>query len=669
MHLFPKILVANRGEIAVRIIRTAKKMGISTVAIHSGEERDALHVGMADEARELRGSSLQETYLDPHQITAIAKESKAAAIHPGYGFLSENEAFAASCENAGIVFIGPRSQTIALMGNKIKAREAALKAGLPVTEGFTGNAVELAGKAAGMKFPVLVKAAAGGGGKGMRLVLSPAQLPDAIEATSREALAWFGDSSVYIEQYIENPRHIEIQLLADNHGNVIHLYERECSLQRRYQKIIEEAPSPAASRKTIEAMGDAAVSLAKSIGYRNAGTIEFLVDPAGNFYFLEMNTRIQVEHPVTEAVTGLDIVEEQIFIAANRKLRHSGRQIKINGHAIECRIYAEEPAEGFIPSPGTMTLYHEPEGEGIRVDSGYSGMAVVSANYDPMIGKLIAAGRNREDARQKLISALENFGVHGIKTNIGFLLSLLRSKDFIAGDFSTGYCEKNIRKILEDENNLKRAGIWQIPATGALLASLHRKAGKNSLWEKLGYWRMSNGLKFCFEGEMMNAEIGHLTDTTFRLTINNKEFTGKYLLLKNRIRIWQEDSSHEVFVSETGEGQYLVAYRGFDFSFRRNDFLKTKDFFVPRETNTSPAEDAVYSPMPGRVIKVNKITGDNVLKGEVMVVVESMKMENSIQAPADGIVKSMEVRVGELVNSTTPLFLLQNSKSTRKIIE
>ncbi len=660
MNLFSKILIANRGEIAVRIIKTAQKMGIPTVVVYSEEEQDALHVRMADEAVELQGNTLSETYLNISLIISVAKKVNATAIHPGYGFLSENEDFASACEKAGITFIGPRSETIALMGNKTKAREAAVNAGLPVTEGYYGDDGELLLKGIKMDFPLLIKAAAGGGGKGMRIVSSPEKLADAIAATSREAMTYFGNGSVYIEKYLQNPRHIEIQILSDNYGNTIHLFERECSIQRRYQKIIEESPSPSISAETRNAMGEAAVKLAKAIDYRNAGTIEFLADNSGNFFFLEMNTRIQVEHPVTESVTGIDIVEEQILIAAGSRLRYSQDYIKLEGHAIECRIYAEDPVAGFLPSPGKMTCYAEPVSQGIRVDSAYDHAQKISGNYDPMISKLISTGRNRNEARERAVAALENYAIHGVKNNISFLISLLHNRDFISANFSTSWCENHSDGIIEDEQRIKMENNWKIPAIGVLLASLQKKTGRKNIWERIGYWRTGRSLKFCFEGETVEAEIKSISANRYELMINNEEFNGKYQIENNKISVLFKDSYHDVFASEDNEGHFQVTYRGSGYFFRRFDLLKNKDFFTSSGSSPASGTGAVFSPMPGRVIKVNKLAGDLVKQGEVLVIVESMKMENSIHAPEDGTIQNIDVKEGQLIDSSMPLLLLNH---------
>jgi 3-methylcrotonyl-CoA carboxylase alpha subunit len=659
MPEFNKILIANRGEIAVRIIRTAEKMGIATAAIHTPGESEALHARIAGESWELNSYTHAVPYLDIGQIISIAKQAGVQAIHPGYGFLSENHDFAESCEAAGIKFIGPRSEIISLMGDKIKARETALRAGLPVIPAFTGTPEELVKMRDDIKFPVLVKAVAGGGGRGMRLVDQPGNLSRALESASREAMSWFGNGSVYIEQLLEDPRHIEVQVLGDSHGNVIHLFERECSIQRRYQKMVEEAPAPWPGTTVRLAMAESAVQLARTIGYTGAGTVEFLVDRHENFHFLEMNTRIQVEHPVTEFVTGTDIVEEQIRIAAGQKLRYSQDMIKLRGHAIECRIYAEEPEADFRPSPGRITLYHEPEANGIRVDSCYEG--TVSGDFDPLIAKVTAMGTDRENARQKLVAALENYAIRGIKTNTGFLLSLLNTHDFIRGDFSTGWCESNITGIISGESRLKASREWLFPSAGALIASLNQKAGKNPVWERLGHWRIERNLEFLFESRTLTASVNHLSTGRFHLSIDGNEISGEYRLENSRILIWPDGNLHQVFLNRQRNDLSGVLYRGHEYSFRRAGLPEHEGPFPPGQEDNSPVPGAIFSPLPGKVIKLTKESGDIVRKGEILAVVESMKMENQIHAPADGMIGRLGVKEGDLTDGTIPLLILEPS--------
>ncbi|RME50822.1 MAG: acetyl-CoA carboxylase biotin carboxylase subunit, partial [Deltaproteobacteria bacterium] len=426
--MFEKVLVANRGEIAVRVIRALRELGVSSVAVHSEADAGALHVQLADEAVSIGPPPPRESYLAIETILEAARKTGAEAIHPGYGFLAENADFAQACHDAGITFIGPSPDAIRLMGNKVEARQTLQAAGIPLVPGTEGKAHDVAAitaEAEKMRYPLLVKAAAGGGGKGMRIVARPEELERAITAAMREAEAAFGDRSVYVERYIENPRHIEFQILADAHGHTIHLFERECSIQRRHQKIVEETPSTALTPELRERMGAAAVAVARAVGYVNAGTVEFLLDPEGTFYFLEMNTRIQVEHPITEMTTGVDLVAWQIRIAAGGALTLRQEDLAQRGHAIECRIYAEDPEKGFLPAPGPILALHEPAGPGVRNDSGIYAGDRVTGFYDPILAKLIVWGADREAARQRMILALRDYVILGIPTTIGFLADLL----------------------------------------------------------------------------------------------------------------------------------------------------------------------------------------------------------------------------------------------------
>jgi len=442
--MFHKVLIANRGEIAMRIIRACKEMGIKTVAVYSQPDRESLHVKLADESVCIGPAPSLQSYLNINAIISAAEITDAEAIHPGYGFLSENAAFAEICENCGITFIGPSSSSMKVMGDKISARQAVIKEGVPILPGTengvddVNEAIKIAKK---IGFPVIIKATAGGGGRGMKIVHSPAALPTAFATARAEAQAGFGNPEVYIEKYCEQPRHVEIQILGDKRGNIIYLGERDCSIQRRHQKIIEEAPSTVTTPKLRKTMGDAAVKAAKAAGYYSAGTVEFLVDKNNNFYFMEMNTRVQVEHAVTEMVTGIDIVREQIRIAYGNKLSYRQSDVNINGHAIECRINAEDPVK-FTPSPGTITSYHTPGGFGVRVDSFvYDGYKVVPY-YDSLIAKLIVHAETREDAIRRMARALDEYIIEGIKTTIPFHRQIMANKDFIEGNIDTGFLER-----------------------------------------------------------------------------------------------------------------------------------------------------------------------------------------------------------------------------------
>ncbi len=460
-----KILIANRGEIAVRIIRACRDLGINAVAVYSDCDKTAYHVRLADEAYHIGPSPSTESYLVHDKIIDAARRSGADAIHPGYGFLAENAEFAQRCADEGIIFIGPKPETITLLGDKLQARAAALEAGLPVVPGETidGDDLKTAiAKAGRVGYPVLIKAAAGGGGKGMRVVHKAEQFEEALERASSEATSAFGDGRVYIEKYLERPRHIEIQILCDQHGNAIHLNERECSIQRRHQKVIEESPSPMMTPQLRQKMGAAAIDIALKTGYVGAGTVEFMVVQDGSFYFLEVNTRLQVEHPVTEMVTGVDLVKEQIAVAEGEPLRYRQEDIKLDGHAIECRIYAEDPQQGFTPSTGTLKNYRIPAGPGVRVDSGVVIYNEIPIFYDPMIAKLVVWGSDRTEAISRTRRALQEYRVAGLKTTIGFHLAVLDNDRFAKGDISTSFLTEefpdNKYEILDD-NILRCAAI------------------------------------------------------------------------------------------------------------------------------------------------------------------------------------------------------------------
>lgn len=444
--MFKKILIANRGEIAARVIRTCKALGIATVSIYSKVDKEAPHVKMADEAYEVGNPKVTDSYLKIDKILEIAQLSQTDAIHPGYGLLSENAEFARRCEEAGIVFIGPSSDVIARMGSKIEARNSMEQAGVPVVPGIScalADAEEAAQAAGRIGYPVMLKASAGGGGIGMQIVNNEAEMKQAFEGNQKRASNFFGDGAMYLEKVVENPRHIEMQILADAQGNTVYLWERECSIQRRHQKVVEEAPSTFLDELTREKMGEAAVRAAKSIGYRNAGTIEFLVDEHKNFYFLEMNTRLQVEHTITEEITGLDLVAEQLRIAAGHSLNFGQSDVKREGHAIEVRIYAEDP-KTFFPSPGIITKFAIPEGDGIRHELAVHDGSVVTPFYDPMIAKLIVAGKDRDEAIERLQQALADYQVEGIKTNIPMLQEVIAHPAFRSGETTTGFVAKYV---------------------------------------------------------------------------------------------------------------------------------------------------------------------------------------------------------------------------------
>ena len=474
-----RLLIANRGEIAVRIIRACRELGIETIAVYSEADAGARHVRDADSAVAIGGAPAKESYLDAAKILAAARSAKADAVHPGYGFLSERAHFARACEDAGLVFVGPPASSLEKMGSKIGARRLMQSAGVPIVPGETPadqSDGSLSAAAERIGYPVLIKPSAGGGGIGMKVARATSDLATALTAARREAKASFGDDALYVERLIERPRHVEIQVFADAHGNVVHLFERECSAQRRHQKMIEESPCAALSAAARDKMGAAAVAAARAVGYRNAGTCEFLLEGSGDsarFYFLEMNTRLQVEHPVTECVVGVDLVHAQLRVASGEPLPFTQAGLSQRGHAIECRVYAEDPAQGFIPQAGTVLLYQEPQGPGIRVDGWIEQGTAVSVHYDPLLAKLIVWGETRDAARRRAITALRSYAVLGIRTNIPFMLQVLEHPDFVNASIDTGFLDR-------EAEALSKAMQLELPAVASAAIELHRSVGTRS---------------------------------------------------------------------------------------------------------------------------------------------------------------------------------------------
>ncbi len=505
-----KLLIANRGEIAVRICRAAQELGLRTVAVYSEADREALHVRMADEAYELGPPEPLRSYLDQTRLIDIARESGADAVHPGYGFLSENAGFAAACMDAGLIFVGPAPDAIRSMGSKIESKAIAEQAKVPVIPGFSANGAETfaqraPGEAERIGYPILVKASAGGGGKGMRIVEAPGDLQAALDAGAREAQQAFGDATLMLEKYITQPRHVEIQVLGDQHGQLVHLYERECSVQRRHQKIIEETPSPAVTPAIREQMAAAALRLAGAVNYTGAGTVEFILGPDGQFYFLEMNTRLQVEHPITEMVTGIDLVHQQLRIARGEPMAFTQGDIVQRGHAIECRLYAEDPARGFLPATGKIAVLREPYGPGRRIDSGITAQAEVTPYYDPILCKLVSYGHNRDEAILRMQSLLREYTLLGVTTNRQFLLEILESKPFADADTDTSFIDRHfpdwqpdaaipteIRAIAAIGEMLHRSGHFAASAAVSDAPSTSRE-GPPSPWQRQDGWRIGGG--------------------------------------------------------------------------------------------------------------------------------------------------------------------------------
>jgi geranyl-CoA carboxylase alpha subunit len=636
---FGSILVANRGEIAVRIIRTAQQLGYRAVAVYSEADRGMPHALMADQAVCIGPAPAVQSYLDIERMIDAALATGAAAIHPGYGFLSENEAFAQACAAAGITFIGPPPEAIRLMGDKAIAKRLMLDAGVPCIPGYDGKDQDpnlLAREAERIGYPLMVKAVAGGGGKGIRLVERAAELADAIRMARSEAEKSFANGLLMLEKAILSPRHVEVQVFADQHGTVVHVGDRDCSIQRRHQKVIEEAPAPGIADAVREAMGRAAVRAAEAVGYLGAGTVEFLLDPAGGFYFLEMNTRLQVEHPVTEMVTGLDLVEWQIRVAQGEPLPLRQSQIVVRGHAIEARLYAEDPAAGFLPQSGRIEHWLPPAGPGIRVDHGLQQGSSISTWYDPMIAKVIAAGQDREEARRRLVRALRQQVVTGLPTNRPFLLECLEQPDFVDARLSTDFIERNIAAV----NGVAPPP----PEMTALAAVLLWARAADSLPESLRGWRSSGW-----------------TDQPLALRC------GEW---KSVLRVSRADGGFHVQVSDRQVSVQLIAERpgwgratldGVDRNFQLNwsgdkpeitfDRLPYA-FSIWHKEGAGAGDDlrpSARAPMPGTVISVRVKQGDAVDRGDVLLVMEAMKMETLITAPCAGTVLALHCASGQQV--------------------
>lgn len=658
MKRIQKVLVANRGEIAVRIFSTLRKMGIQTVAIYSTADARSIHARMGDQGFRLNGRSLGETYLNVKQIVDLALESGADAIHPGYGFLSESDGFARAVREAGLVFIGPGEEAIRVMGNKSLARKLAAEVGVPTIEGAVGSPEELTEKAVKLGFPVLVKAAGGGGGKGMRIVHEPGMLRETLEATRREALNYFGNEEVYLEKFLEHPRHIEVQILADDHGQVISLFERECSIQRRYQKIIEEAPSPAISGELRERLMGAARDLARHISYTNAGTIEFLVKD-DQFYFLEMNTRIQVEHPVTEMITGVDIVREQLNIAMGKPLSLQQEALKMNGHAIEARVYAEDPARNFMPSPGKIIHYREPWDQQIRIDTAMETGAIVSMDFDPMISKVISHAPTREEANKKLRESLAAYSVHGVQTNLSFLVELLGTEYFASGNIHTGLCDSLVADGFGHQIPTEESDELMIAAF--MFASRENGDENRGVWNRLGYWRLLMEPELLISERMVSRKLYFNNPHQFQMELAGLP-ADFHLMRKtdNDMSIEAAGVVHQIRYTLAADNSVWIQKGPCTCRVRYARKIDDKALIGLGHSHVSSGNSTIKAPMHGRVIKIQVSPDDVVNKGDTLIILESMKMENRIVATAKGKVESIEVEVGALVADNTPLVHLTN---------
>lgn len=643
------LLVANRGEIACRVMRTAKAMGLTTVAVHSATDRDARHSREADIRVDLGGTKAADSYLVIDKLIAAAKASGAQAIHPGYGFLSENAGFARAIEQAGLIFLGPPASAIDAMGSKSAAKALMEAAGVPLVPGYHGEAQDLEtfrAAAEHIGYPVLLKASAGGGGKGMKVVEDESQLADALASAQREAQSSFGDARMLVEKYVLKPRHVEIQVFADQHGNCLYLNERDCSIQRRHQKVVEEAPAPGLSPQLRVAMGEAAVRAAQAIGYVGAGTVEFLLDARGEFFFMEMNTRLQVEHPVTEAITGLDLVAWQIRTACGEPLPITQAQVPLHGHAIEVRLYAEDPANEFLPATGTLALYRESAaGEGRRVDSGVSEGDVISPFYDPMLGKLIAWGEDREQARLRLLAMLGEFAIGGVKTNIAFLRRILAHPAFADAELDTGFIPRHQDVLLPPAEALPTA-FWQAAAQ-AWLQSEPAPARQD---DPASPWAARSGLRL---GLAPRSTL-HLQCDGVEQAIALQPDASVACQLEGEQLCHEHDGLRQRHLAVRRGGTLYLHWQGELHAVTQHDPITAAEA-------SHSHQGGLGAPMNGSIVRVLVAPGQAVEAGTALVVLEAMKMEHSIRAPHDGTVKALFCQEGEMVSEGTVLVELEEA--------
>jgi 3-methylcrotonyl-CoA carboxylase alpha subunit len=654
--MFTSVLIANRGEIAVRVTRTARRLGLRVIAVYSEADADALHVRLADEAHLIGPPPARESYLSIERLIEVARRTGAQCIHPGYGFLSENAQFAESCAAAGIVFVGPPPSAIRAMGLKDQAKALMEKAGVPVVPGYHGELQDpkfLKEKAYQIGYPVLIKAVAGGGGKGMRRVDKHAEFDAALESAAREAQSAFGDPRVLIEKYVTAPRHVEMQVFADAHGNVIHFNERDCSLQRRHQKVIEEAPAPGMTAAVRDAMGRAATEAARAVGYQGAGTVEFIADGAkglrsDGFWFMEMNTRLQVEHPVTEAITGIDLVELQLRVAAGETLPLRQADVPINGHAVEARLYAEDPARGFLPSSGRLAALELPAGEGIRVDTGVQAGSVVSPYYDPMIGKVIAHGVDRAGALDRLAAALGATVVIGPHANAAFLKALVQHPEFRAGRHDTGFIDRHLAELTRVDPAADAAAI--AAAVAALLAPrapTPEPPDDRSADPWVDPWAANDGFSLGpvrqFELDIVVDGHPHKAVATWR---DGAQVTVDGIAAAPDARLIR-----------VGTGVVAIGHGA-----QRHVALKSYDTV---DVDHLDGDGVVKAPMHGKVLAIFVEAGANVAKGERVAVVEAMKMEHALLAPADGIVREIAASVGAQVAEGATILVVESAETER----
>ena len=658
--MFKTVLIANRGEIACRIMRTCRRLGMRSVAVYSDADASARHVRLADHALPIGPAPARESYLVMDRILEAASRSGAEAVHPGYGFLSENPEFARRLRSAGLTLIGPSAETMELMGSKAAAKARMAPAGVPLIPGYHGddqNDETLAAEAGRVGYPLMLKAAAGGGGKGMRVVRSAGEFDDALAAARREASGAFGDERMILERYLERPRHIEAQIFADRLGNTVHLFERDCSSQRRHQKIIEEAPAAGLPERLRADLLAAAVRAAQAVDYLGAGTVEFLVD-GDEFFFLEMNTRLQVEHPVTEVITGLDLVEWQIRVAAGEPLPLDQTAIERRGHAMEARIYAEDPDQGFVPSTGRIAQLHFPTGEGIRIDTGVAAGDEVSMHYDPMIAKLIVHGTDRERARQKLLDALAATFVAGPTTNLGFLQTLAASRAFAEGTIDTGLLDRDLPAVIQppeadDETLALAAALWMHRADQA-------QPNRPSPWDRPDGWRVGQP-----SGRPVDLELANRrealevfgADGDYRVTIADRSIAIELLAAAGPTVQARIDGRSERLIAFGDDRQRLELSR----NGQRYRIVRHERF--ESASNNQASEGRLTAPMPGKILDLRVKQGDTVVEGETLLIMEAMKMELTIKAPMDGEIAQVAVSTDEVVEADVLLLEIATPES------
>ncbi len=658
--MFKKILIANRGEIACRVIRTARKLGIKTVAVYSEADAEALHVALADEAYLLGPAAARDSYLRGDKIIAIAQKARAQAIHPGYGFLSENEAFAQACEQAGLVFIGPPASAIRAMGSKSEAKTLMGRAGVPLVPGYHGteqSSARLKREADAIGYPVLIKASAGGGGKGMRIVERAADFAAALQSCQREAKASFNDDKVLLEKYLERPRHIEIQVFADQQGNCVYLFERDCSVQRRHQKVLEEAPAPGMTAERRAEMGKAAVAAAKAVNYVGAGTVEFIAEQSGNFYFMEMNTRLQVEHPVTEMITGLDLVEWQCRVAAGEPLPLIQEQLSINGHALEARIYAEDPHKGFLPSIGKLIELRTPSTTAsVRIDTGVREGDEISPYYDPMIAKLIVWGDDREQALARLAEALSHYRIVGLATNVEFLYRLVNHAAFAQAHLDTGLIERHRNELLPVTVHLPEE-VLAVAVLGELQyeqQQTKKQNEPNSPWQRSDGWWLNcdnhRSFKFVYREQSFALTV-HYRSKSLLLDLPDRQVVASVKGSPENLVISLGAHQFKASMAVDGEDR-LIYFDGQTFRLHLQDLLA-------HAGEEELPEGHLTAPMPGTIVAVHVKAGDRVEKGAALLILEAMKMEHTITAPMTGVVENIFYAQGEQVQEGVELIALK----------